>query len=166
MSPENELIVEPLNRNHDRTAFNCGIESLDRYFKRQAGQDIKRRMSRVFVARGRRDGTRVLGYYTLSTLSIDLSCLPDKLAKKLPRHPIPAALIGRLAVDISAQGRGIGKLLLSNSIKRTLAVSSEIAIYAMIVDTINQEAESFYKRYGFSHLAHSGNRLFLPLRSL
>lgn len=166
MSSESELVIEPLNRNHNRTAFNCGIESLDRYLKRQASQDIKRRISRVFVASGRQDETRVLGYYTLSTLSIDLSFLPDKLAQKLPRHPIPAALIGRLAVDIYAQGKGIGKLLLSNAVKRTLAVSDDIAIYAMVVDAINQEAESFYKRYGFSPLAHGGSRLFLPLRSL
>ena len=111
------------------------------------------------------DKTAVLGYYTLSTLSIDLSILPEKIAKKLPRHPIPAALIGRLAVDVSAQGKGIGKMLLANAIKRTLAVSNEIAIYAMVVDAINEEAVSFYKRYGFSILARDGNRLFLPLNS-
>jgi GNAT superfamily N-acetyltransferase len=166
MSSESELVIEPLNRNHNRTAFNCSIESLDRYLKRQANQDIKRQISRVFIARRRQNETRVLGYYTLSTLSIELSCLPDELAKKLPRHPIPAALIGRLAVDISAQGKGIGKLLLSNAIKRTLAVSDDIAIYAMVVDTINQEAESFYRHYGFSRLARNDSRLFLPLRSL
>ena len=166
MSLASELVIEPLNRNHNKNAFNCGIESLDRYLKRQANQDIKRRISRVFIARGCQDETRVLGYNSLSTLSIDVSCLPDELRKKLPRHPIPAALIGRLAVDVSAQGKGIGKMLLANAIKRTLAVSNEIAIYAMVVDAINEEAESFYKRYGFSRLAYSGSRLFLPLRSL
>ncbi|MBL3591617.1 MAG: GNAT family N-acetyltransferase [gamma proteobacterium endosymbiont of Lamellibrachia anaximandri] len=166
MSSESELVIEPLNRNHNRATFNCGIESLDRYLKRQASQDIKRRISRVFVACALQDETRVLGYYTLSTLSIDLSVLPEKVAKKLPRHPIPAALISRLAIDISAQGKGIGKMLLSNSIKRTLAVRDDIAISAMVVDAINQEADSFYKRYGFSRLAHSGSRLFLPLKSL
>jgi len=83
----------------------------------------------------------------------------------LPRHAIPAALIGRLAIDFSAQGKGIGKMLLSNAIKRTLAVSDDIAIYALVVDAISQEAGSFYKRYGFSRLAHSGDRLFLPLKS-
>jgi len=165
MSSESELVIEPLNQNHNRAAFNCGIESLDRYLTRQASQDIKRRISRVFVACGLQDETRVLGYYTLSTLSIDLSFLPEKVANKLPRHPIPAALIGRLAIDISAQGKGIGKMLLSNAIKRTLSVSDDIAIYAMVVDAINQEAESFYKRYGFSRLAHNGSRLFLPLKS-
>ncbi len=164
MSSANELIIEPLNRNHNKAAFSCGTESLDRYLKRQASQDTKRRISRVFVARGPRDKTRVLGYYTLSTLSIDLAALPDKIAKKLPRHPIPAALIGRLAVDNSVQGKGVGKILLSNAIKRTLAVSDEIAIYAVVVDAINQEAESFSRRYGFSRLAFSGSRLFLPLK--
>ena len=165
MSSESGLVIEPLNRNHNRAAFNCGIESLDRYLKHQANQDIKRRISRVFVARDPQTKTQVLGYYTLSTLSIDLSHLPDKVAKKLPRHPLPAALIGRLAVDISTQGKGIGKMLLSNAIKRTLAVSDDIAIYAMVVDAINEEAESFYKRYGFTLLAHISNRLFLPLKS-
>jgi len=127
---------------------------------------MKRRISRVFVACGCQDESSVLGYYTLSTISIDLSSLPDRVAKKLPRHPIPAALIGRLAVDISAQGKGIGKMLLSNAVRRTLAVSDEIAIYAMVVDAINQEAESFYKRYGFSPLAERNrSRLFLPLKS-
>ena len=165
MNSESDLVIEPLNRHHKRAAFFCGSESLDRYLKRHSNQDIKRRVSRVFVVRGRQDKTRVLGYYTLSTLSIDLSVLPEKLAKKLPKHPIPAALIGRLAVDISVQGKGIGKILLSNAIKRTLAVSDDIAIYAIVVDAINEEAESFYKQYGFAHLSSEGKRLFLPLKS-
>jgi GNAT superfamily N-acetyltransferase len=165
MSSGSELVIESLNRNHNRTAFNCGIESLDRYLQHQANQDIKRRVSRVFVVRSRQDETRVLGYYTLSTLSIDLSVLPEKLAKKLPKHSIPAALIGRLAVDVSAQCKGIGKMLLSNAIKRTLAISDDIAIYAIVVDAINEEAESFYMQYGFAHLASEGKRLFQALKS-
>ncbi len=166
MSSESELVIESLNRNHNRTIFNCGVGSLDRYLKRQANQDMRRQISRVFVARALRDETRVLGYYTLSAFSIDLSVLPDKIAKKLPRHPVPSALIGRLAVDTSARGQGIGEMLLSDAIKRTLAVSDDIAIYAMVVDAIDPQAASFYKRYGFSRLAHGGSRLFLPLRSL
>ena len=165
MSSESDLVIEPLNRHHNRATFFCGNESLDRYLKHQANQDIKRRVSRVFVVRGRRDKTRVLGYYTLSSLSIDLSVLPENLAKKLPKHPMPAAIIGRLAVDASSQGKGIGKMLLSNAIKRTLAISDDIAIYAIVVDAINEEAESFYMRYGFVHLASEGKRLFLPLKS-
>jgi len=166
MSSESDLVIEPLNRHHKKAAFLCGTETLDRYLKRQAGQDMKRRISRVFVAHPREDEARVLGFYTLSAISIDLSALPEKVAKKLPRHPVPAALIGRLAVDLSAQEIGIGKMLLADAIKRTLAVSDDIAIYAMAVDAINEQAESFYERYGFARLAHDGGRLFLPLRSL
>ena len=166
MRSARELVIEPLNRIHNRTVFNCGIESLDRYLKRQAGQDVKRRVSRVFVVRSLEDETKVLGFYTLSALSIDLSVLPEEVAAKLPRHRVPAALIGRLAVDLSAQEIGIGKMLLADAIKRTLAVSDDIAIYAMVVDAINEQAKSFYERYGFARLAHGGSRLFLQLRSL
>ena len=165
MSSRSELVIEPLNQNQIRTAFNCGIESLDRYLKHQANQDVKRRVSRVFVVRSRQGEKRVLGYYTLSTLSVDLAVLAKELAKKLPTHPLPAALIGRLAVDVSSQGKGIGKVLLSNAIERTLAVSDDIAIYAIVVDAIHEQAESFYMKYGFAHLAAEGKRLFLSLKS-
>lgn len=166
MSSPGGLVIEPLERNHNRTAFDCGIESLDRYLKRQAGQDIRRRVSRVFVGRSQADDRKVLGFYTLSALAIDLSALPVALTAKLPRHPVPAALIGRLAVDRSVQDTEIGRMLLADAIKRTLAVSEEIAIYAMVVDAIDEHAESFYQRYGFARLAHDGSRLFLPLKSL
>jgi GNAT superfamily N-acetyltransferase len=166
MTGETGLVIEPLGRQHKRDGFRCGIESLDIYLRRQATQDVKRRISRVFVARDPVDTARILGYYTLSSLSIDLSALPDHTARRLPRHPIPAALIGRLGVDGSAQGKGIGKFLLANAIKRTLAVSDDIAIYAMVVDAVDRDAESFYLRYGFSLLSRAGNRLFLPLKSL
>ena len=160
------LTIEPLARDHDRAGFCCGVESLDRYLKHQAGQDVKRRISRVFVVRRSEEKTKVLGYYTLSTLSIDLSMLPESIAKTLPRHPIPAALIGRLAVDKTAKGQGVGKMLVANAIRRTLAVSNEIAIYAMVVDAINEQAASFYRQYGFTPLAERGSRLFLPLKAL
>ena len=165
MSPTYELTIERLNRTHDRAAFDCGIESLNRYLKSQANQDSKRRVSHVYIARDPSNKTTILGYYTLSTLSIDLSTLPEKLSKKLPRHPIPAALIGRLAVDSATQGRGIGKMLLADAINRTLAVSSEIALYATVVDALNPDAESFYLHYGFSLLTDTRKRLFLPLKS-
>ena len=80
-------------------------------------------------------------------------------------HPVPADLIGRLAVDLATQGMGTGQMLLADAIKRTGAVSNDIAICAMVVDAINRQAESFYKRYGFAPLACGSGRLFLPLRA-
>ena len=161
-----KLVIEPLRSNHNRQHFSCGVESLDGYLKKQAKQDIKRRIARVFIATKAGDSSNtILGFYTLSTVAIELTQLPDELACKLPRHPIPAALIGRLATSVSARGKGIGKMLLMDAIKRTLTVSEDIAIYAMVVDAIDEQAERFYEQYGFSRLAVDGRRLFLPLKS-
>ena len=114
------LIIEPLGRRHDRKAFSCGLPELDRYLARLAGQDVRRRIARVFVCTAG-EADAVLGFYTLSALSIDLASLPEALSRRLPRHPVPCALIGRLAVDRSAHGRGIGRMLLADAVKRTLA---------------------------------------------
>lgn len=102
----------------------------------------------------------------MSALSIDLSSLPGDLAKKLPKHPVPAALIGRLAVSSESQGRGLGKLLLADAIKRSLAISDEIAVYAMVVDALNAYAKAFYQGFSFINLREPTTRLFLPLKSL
>lgn len=127
---------------------------------------MKRRISRVFVATESDTPGIIIGYYTLSTLSIELGNLPGSLARKLPKHPIPAALIGRLAVSQNAQGYGIGKMILIDAIKRTLAVSNNIAIYAMVVDAINEKAQQFYEQFGFTQLSSESQRLFLPLKSI
>ena len=95
------LVIEPLGSRHDRTSFCCGLPELDRYLARQAGQDVRRRIARVFVcAAGEADA--VLGFYTLSALSIDLASLPEQLSRKLP------APSGALRPDQSAGGRPIG----------------------------------------------------------
>jgi ribosomal protein S18 acetylase RimI-like enzyme len=159
------LVIAPLNKNHDRAGFHCNVDTLDHYIRKQAAQDIKRSISRIFVAEQPGNSKEILGYYSLSTLSVQLSELPEHLSRKLPRHPIPAALIGRLAVSINAQGYGIGKMLLIDAIKRTLSVSDQIAIYAMVVDAVNDNARCFYEKYGFARLKDSGKRLFLPLKS-
>lgn len=160
------LIIRPLDGEHDRFGFQCGVASLDGYIRKQARQDVKRRVSRVFVATTVAQPHNIVGYYTLSSLSMDLSHLPQALARQLPRHPVPAALLGRLAVNQVAQGHGVGRMLLVDAVKRTLAVSDEIAIYAMIVDAIDERAQHFYEQFGFSLLSSGNQRLFLPLKSI
>jgi len=160
-----DLVIAPMNAAHDRAGFHCNVDALDYYIHKQAGQDIRRRISRIFVSVLSDDPKEVMGYYSLSTLSIELSQLPEKLARKLPKHPVPAALIGKLAVSKNAQRYGIGKMLLIDAIKRTLSVSDQIAIYAMVVDAINEKAKGFYEQFGFTRLNDDGPRLFLPLKS-
>ena len=164
MTNYQNLVIAPLNAAHDRAGFHCDVESLDFYIHKQAGQDIRRRISRIFIASLPDRPKVVVGYYSLSTLSIELSQLPENLAQKLPKHPVPAALIGRLAVSKNARGYGVGKMLLIDAIKRTLSVSDQIAIYAMVVDAINDNARGFYEQFGFTHLGDNSHRLFLPLK--
>ncbi len=166
MSGYENLVIEPLGLIHNKQGFCCGVEVLDNYLKKQAKQDVKRKISKVFVATTEANPKNVIGYYTLSTLSIDLSHLPVDLAHKLPKHPIPAALIGRLACAIDVKGNGVGKMLLMDALKRTLVVSKDIAIYAMVVDAIDDHAAGFYEQYGFKLLGVERRRLFLPLKSL
>lgn len=160
------LVISPLSSDHDRLGFDCGDAPLNNYIQKLARQDVKRRISRVFVATTTQEPKNILGYYTLSSLSIELSHLPSKLADKLPKHPVPAALIGRLAVHKRWQQKGIGKMLLVDAIKRTLSISEEIAIYAVVVDAIDENAKTFYEQFGFNQLNSWDMRLFLPLKSI
>ena len=108
----------------------------------------------------------MLGFYTLSALSIDVTSLPERLSRKLPRHPVPCALIGRLAIDRSAQGHGLGRMLLADAIKRVVGAGDSVAIHALIVDAKNDEAKPFYEGFGFTPLRDDPMRLFLPLGSV
>ena len=162
MTGPDSLVTEPLGRRHDRAAFCCGLPGLDRYLAHQAGQDIRRRITRVFVCTVDQ-ANAVLGFYTLSALSIDLASLPGGLSWKLPRHPVPCALIGWLAVDRSVQGHGLGRMLLADAVKRTVAAGKAVAMHALIVDAANEDAKRFYERFGFAPLADDPVRLFLAL---
>jgi GNAT superfamily N-acetyltransferase len=165
VSSTGRLIIEPLGQHHARADFSCGVPELDRYFKRQASQDIRRRIARVFVVARESAPDRVLGFYTLSALSVAADELPREIARRLPKHPMPAALIGRLAVDEADQGTGIGRMLLMDALHRTLAASEEIAVFAMVVDAKDRNARRFYEGFGFLPFPETPMRLFLPLSS-
>ena len=162
-SASNDYRFEPLNPKHNRDAFSSGVEALDRYFRTQAGQDMRRRIASCFVLTA--PSGFVAGYYTLSASSIALADLPEALSKKLPRYPaVPATLMGRLAVDQKYRGRGLGELLLFDAFSRTLR--SEVASYAFAVDAKDETAIAFYRRYRFIRLGSAGRRLFLPVAEI
>ena len=157
--------VEPLDTHHDRSSFCCGEEALDQYIRNHVGQDTRRNLTSAFVAIEDPSGTMV-GYYTLSAASFSRDDLPDELARKLPRYPIPAALIGRLAVDHRFQGQQYGKFLLLNAFERIMRASDAIAIHAMVVEAKDDKAAAFYAKYGFVTFSGQPRRLFLPLARL
>ena len=107
--------VAPLDLAHHRSTFRSGSEPLDRYFRQQVTQDIRRRVTACFAALTHED--RVAGYYTLASASILLADLPEQLCKKLPRYPsVPAVRMGRLAVDLDFKGQGLGGALLADAL--------------------------------------------------
>jgi ribosomal protein S18 acetylase RimI-like enzyme len=161
---ESPLVIEPLGSHHDRAAFSCGEPALDAYIQRQASQDVRRRVAQVFVAVGNMPG-KIAGYYSLSAASFEKGELPSVLARRLPHYPVPAAVLGRLAVDREQQGRGLGEMLLLDAIRRVVRASTTIAVYAIIVDAKNERARAFYERYGFRAFASEPRRLFLPLET-
>jgi ribosomal protein S18 acetylase RimI-like enzyme len=153
--------VEALSAQHDRAAFHCGEEALDRYFLTHATQDIRRRVANCFVVVETCSGV-VAAYYTLSASSIPLVDIPPEEAKRLPRYPtIPAVRIGRLAVDQRFQRRGLGELTIVNALRRT--VEGAAAAFALVVDAKNDSAVAFYTRYEFRPIAGNARTLFLPL---
>ena len=158
-------IVEPLARTHVRADFDCGLPELNHYLRTQATQDARRGVSRVYVARAGGSSV-VLGYYTLSATRFSRKSLPEKEAKGLPHYPIPAALLGRLAVDRSCQGHQLGKFLLFDAFHRVLHAAETLAVYALVVDAKNNDALTFYEHYGFLGFADTPSRLFIPMETL
>ncbi|MEB3882507.1 GNAT family N-acetyltransferase [Lyngbya sp. CCY1209] len=151
---------------HLRSQFHCGKESLDRYIRQQASQDLKRRVATVFVLIDAPD-SNILAYYTLSSYTVDIGVLNDDFAKHLPRYPrLPTTLLGRLAVDNSAKGKGFGELMLVDALKKSLEVSRQIASLAVIAEALDEEALGFYLKYGFLQFQQDPMKLYLPMQSI
>jgi GNAT superfamily N-acetyltransferase len=162
----NEFFTELLGSKHNKSSFTCGKYLLDNYLQKQAGQDLKRKLAVCYVL-NEHSIDRIKGYYTLSNSSIHADWIPSELRKKLPPsyNAIPTTLIGRLAIDSDFQGKGLGKLLLVDALKRCFELSVLLGSFAVIVDPIDLEAELFYKKYGFIKLPDSG-KMFLPMRTI
>lgn len=158
--------IEALVKHHDRASFSCGEPALDIYLKQQASQDVRRRVTAVFVLVDLRPPL-IAGYYSLAAHAIDSRVIPDEVGRKLPRYPdMPAILLGRLARDLRHQSTGAGELLLLDAMRRALVHSREIASFAMVVYAMNDRARRFYARFGFQPLINSRARLFLPIATV
>ena len=158
--------IEPLG-DHDRAAFSCGVEPLDRYLREQAGQDARKHAAAPFVLLTPEN--RIAGYYTLSATVIMAEDLPEEDVKKLkwPRYPqLPATLIGRLARDIAFRGQRIGELLLLDALKRAFGSIGTVASLAVIVDVNDERARRFYSKYGFLSFPDAQDRMYLPMRTV
>lgn len=159
---------EPLDAaRHNRAAFSCEHERLNKYLKEQANQEVKKRIAAVYVLTP--DGKTIAGFYTLSQYSIDAGELPSDVAQKLhvPKYDkLPATLLGRLARSLDFRGKGVGELLLMGALDRSLRHSRNIASLAVVVDAKDENASRFYQSYGFIELTDQPNRLFIPMQTV
>ncbi|MFM7603306.1 MAG: GNAT family N-acetyltransferase [Pseudanabaena sp.] len=154
------------SQSHIRSTFCCGEESLDTYIRKQASQDLKKRVSTVFVLIDEPQ-MDVLAYYTLSSYMIDVTALEESFAKRLPRYPsLPATLLGRLAVDNEHKGRRFGELLLIDALKKAKDAATQVASLAVIAEALDKRALSFYIKYGFKQFRQEPMKLYLPMKSI
>jgi ribosomal protein S18 acetylase RimI-like enzyme len=156
-----EWVIEPLARDHERSAFDSGEPALNEFLKKLARQQQEKFVGRTFIA-VLAGSKRVLGFYTLSAGSIAAQNMPTNLRRKLPKYPVPVARLGRLAVDISVEGRGLGSALLRDALLRAARIATtEMGIVAVVVDAKNDAAKTFYEKYGFIPFADSPLSLFM-----
>lgn len=158
-------IFSPLDKSFNKSSFDCGKPQLNDYLKKYAFQNQKKRYSITFVATVE-NSKEIAGYYCTSASSIEFANIPDSLNQKLPKYPAPVMLIGQLAVDKKMQGKGLGKVLLMHALSRGVRISSEMGIFAVRVDAMDEEAKDFYLKYGFIPLKDAESSLILPIKTI
>ncbi len=154
--------IQRLCGGHNRASFDCGKAPLNEWLQRFASQYGRRDLARTYVA-VREGDPRVLGYYAISNHLVRYDLLPEEQAKGLPTIDIPVVLLGRLAVDKTAQGQGLGQYLLIDALRRVAHISEQIGVRAVEVDALDDQARQFYLKFGFVPLLGHQRHLFLPL---
>jgi predicted N-acetyltransferase YhbS len=156
-------IIQLLAIQHRRDGFDCGDAALNEFLFRQAGQQQRRGFGKTYVSVAE-DGVTVTGFITVSAGQIATSALPSQM--KLPRYPAPMLRIGRLAVDVRHQGKGIGQDLLAFALRLAVEFSQRVGLYAVVVDAKHDKAKAFYVRLGFIACVDNPLCLYLPIATL
>jgi predicted GNAT family N-acyltransferase len=166
MASEKKWNFVPIHKKYQRDHFDCGYPALDDYIKKYAKQNHEKGIAKTFVAIEDSTSLRVDGFYTLSASTIEFESLPDSSQKGLPAYPIPAILIGKLAVDRAAKGQGLGTELLVDALLRAVKASQDVAVFAVRVDAIDSTARDFYLKYEFIPFQDQPLSLFLPIKTI
>ena len=157
---------EPIGRRHDRKSFDCGSPDLNEYLARYARQNPESGGAKTFVAVSPADPSRVLGFYSISPGAIEFARVPAHLTGKFGRYEIPVFRLGRLAVEMSLQGQGLGGDLLLAAGERALAVAAEVGGVALAIDAKDKNAVRWYERFGALPLLDDPQKLILPLKAV
>lgn len=157
---------EAIARHHDRSGFDCGSEQLNDYLRRFARQNHKSGGAKTFVILPVDAVQRVLGYYSLSPASVTFAKVPEVLRRGLGRYEIGVFRLGRLAVDRTCAGQGLGGQLLLAAGRRCLAVAEQVGGTAMLIDAKDERAARWYEGFGAHRLLDTPLSLVLPLATL
>jgi predicted GNAT family N-acyltransferase len=158
--------LEPLGKLHHRGEFHCGVESLDLYLKTQASQDMRRKANAVFVLTPADLPSQIAGYFTLCATGLAPGNIPEAARKHIPRYPmVSATLLGRLAVSVEFQGKGLGSVLLAKALAKSYENAAQVGSSMVVVDAIGDRAAKFYAAHGFIQLPES-MRLILPIQTI
>ena len=155
--------IEKLAPDHEVSAFDCGREELNVWLKRHALTSQRSDSAQSYVLCER---DSVVGYYALVAGSVDREEAPGRIAKGMPRHPIPVLLLARLAVDSAHQGRGVGAILLGDALYRAASGAEIIGARALLVNAKDEDARAFYERYDFEPSPVHPLQMFLLMKDL
>jgi GNAT superfamily N-acetyltransferase len=136
----------PLTQSHDLSAFDCGDVALNEYLRKYAFPNHQNRSARTYVTARE---SRVVGYYTLAAGSVSRADAPPRVGKGLGNYPVPVILLARLAVDLSEQGKGLGRALLKDALLRSVQAADIVGCRAVLVHAKDETAQEFYRKFGF-----------------
>jgi GNAT superfamily N-acetyltransferase len=163
-----DLIICLLDTDHhDRDAFDCGEPALNDYLQKTASRHLKKGIANTYILASMAEPRRIPGFFTLSFLEVDLSEVPAKYGKKLPRAHLPAVKLARLAIDKSCQGKNYGRLLLADAMRRVAAaIRNTAGVVGMFVDAKNRNVAAFYEKFGFIPLKDNPFSLMIPQQTI
>lgn len=157
---------EPIAKRHNRDGFDCGEEALNTFLRRHARKSHELGGSKTFLAIDDGDNEIILGFYSLTTASIEYARTPQVIRRGLAHHEVPGFRLARLAVDRRFQGQGLGGQLLLSAGERCLLVAAEVGGVALAIDAKNERAAQWYVSYGAVPLTDAPLSLLLPLATI
>jgi GNAT superfamily N-acetyltransferase len=166
MSKGRALLSPVLLRKHDKKAgFDCGHEALNNFLQNYAWQNNKNKSSRTYVSICQNSGI-IAGYYSLSYGSIGHHEATTKVKHRMPKYPIPVMILARLAVDIRYRNIGLGRSLLKDALLRSIQASDIAGLRAIIAHAKDDQAKSFYLKYGLEESALDSYHLMLSIQDV
>ncbi|BCM89211.1 hypothetical protein IAD21_01055 [Abditibacteriota bacterium] len=155
---------QALNANHKTEGFDCGKAPLNDFLHRYALVNAHSDSSRTFVVTDAND--QVLGYYSLAATAIVQETVPERVKQGQPRHPTPAILMARFAIDLRQQGKGLGRDLFRDALLRSLNITDDLGARAFVVDAKDEDAVRFYSQFNMMIDSQDPHRLYLLFKDI